>query len=828
MASFVLWWAAAELLAFAAFPLAFLLLRSLPDRGYTAAKPLGILLPAFLFWFAGALGVTGNDRGSVLLIAAVFVLLGLALAALQREALVDFFETHLRYLLTVEALFLAIFAWFTLVRAFVPEIEATEKQFELAFLNGVSRTPYFPPPDTWLSGHVMNYYYFGWVNVDFIDRLTQTVNSVGFNLGTPLTAALAAVTMFGLVFSLARALSPLTRHRWAAGFGLLAVVLLLFISNLEGVLELLAAHHVGSAGFYSLIGIEGLDARKTTSTWYPNEFWFWWRATRMGSGYNIMEFPYFSFMLGDLHPHVMVMPFTLLAFVFGWDLLAGEHQLDGRFWSREPLYLLVLGVLIGALGLLNAWDQPVALLLIFALALIANRRRFGSLTWPCLRASVLFLLPLLALGVILFLPYWGVFEKTDIVGISAIMISGMAPNPARDSMATPPLHLLLFWGPLFWLLLSFLAVHMRRTHASQLPVRYALLPLALACIPLGLWAVAIAGHAGVAGLAGELATRGGGLLTEVMLTLLLYLSLAALMRELAPQSQGDEAEPVQNAGSIAGSAVAASRTSLAVVFALVCTTIALLWILGAELFYVVESSFALRYNTVFKLWIQSWELGAIGAALGAAYILKDLRKPALVSRPARLAWSAATVALLLAALVYPIIATANRTNGLRGPLSLDGLAYFRRDYPADYAAAAWLSENARGTPVVLEAEGGNLAGNFSAEGARISELSGLPTVLGWLEHEQIHHGILAPLQLRSNDIKTVYTTPDPLIARSILQQYGVQYVVVGDLERRVYGDAGLLKFPQMGATVYRAPGMAIYDVTQPPAFAGVPSLPAAP
>jgi uncharacterized membrane protein len=121
-----------------------------------------------------------------------------------------------------------------------------------------------------------------------------------------------------------------------------------------------------------------------------------------------------------------------------------------------------------------------------------------------------------------------------------------------------------------------------------------------------------------------------------------------------------------------------------------------------------------------------------------------------------------------------------------------------------------------------------LAGNFSAEGSRISELSGLPTVLGWLEHEQIHHGILAPLQLRSNDIKTVYTTPDPLIARSILQQYGVQYVVVGDLERRVYGDAGLLKFPQMGATVYRAPGMAIYDVTQPPAFAGVPSLPAAP
>ena len=129
---------------------------------------------------------------------------------------------------------------------------------------------------------------------------------------------------------------------------------------------------------------------------------------------------------------------------------------------------------------------------------------------------------------------------------------------------------------------------------------------------------------------------------------------------------------------------------------------------------------------------------------------------------------------------------------------------------------------------MLEAEGGGvaLAGNFSAEGARISELTGLPTVLGWLEHEQIHHGVLAPLQRRSNDIRTIYTTNDPIIARSLLQQYGVRYVVAGDLERRVYGDTGLLKFAQMGATVYRAPGMTIYDVTQPPPFAAVPGLPA--
>jgi uncharacterized membrane protein len=186
------------------------------------------------------------------------------------------------------------------------------------------------------------------------------------------------------------------------------------------------------------------------------------------------------------------------------------------------------------------------------------------------------------------------------------------------------------------------------------------------------------------------------------------------------------------------------------------------------------------------------------------------------------------VLLLIAALVYPVTATLNRTNGFSGPRGLDGLAYFRQAYPADYAAAAWLSANVHGDPVELEAEGGQLAGNFSARGGRISELTGLPTVLAWLEHDEIHHGIVLPLQQRSIDIRTIYTTSDPIVAHSLLQQYKVQYVVVGDLERQVYGDSGLAKFDQMGAAVYRGAGITIYDITQPPPYQATPGLPSGP
>jgi uncharacterized membrane protein len=48
---------------------------------------------------------------------------------------------------------------------------------------------------------------------------------------------------------------------------------------------------------------------------------WWWRASRVLQDYAldggpreiIDEFPMFSYLLGDLHPHVLAMPFALLA-----------------------------------------------------------------------------------------------------------------------------------------------------------------------------------------------------------------------------------------------------------------------------------------------------------------------------------------------------------------------------------------------------------------------------------------------------------------------------------------------------------------------------------
>lgn len=850
MLDFFLWWLAVSVLSLAVFPLSFRLFRRLPDRGYAASKPLSILLASYLLWILAAIGLLANDRASVFLIVLILIVFGSFLGGRQRSAIRQFFQTEKRYVATVEGIFLAIFAWFALLRASAPDIAATEKPFELAFLNGVSHSHFFPPADPWYSGHAISYYYFGFLNVSFLDKLTGVSNGIGFNLGTPLTAALAAAVVFSLVYALVRMLVRSdTGRRRAMLFGLVAVVLLLFVSNLEGVLELAAAHGLGPAGFYQRLGINGLpvlnsangSALKTSSTWYPNDgwsFWWWWRATRMGSSWNIMEFPFFSFMLGDLHPHVLVIPYALLSLLFTWSLFAGDRTLDGNWWRREPLLFVVFAILLGALGLLNAWDQPTEFLVLAVVVALANARRLGIVrrdgdlheseqsgvmawNWETLRTTVLFVLPLLVASIVLYLPFWLVLQRPDITGIAPTLLTRAPDGSIRAAMATPPLHLLLFWGPLLWVCLAVLLVHARRSQALHYPARYFGWPLAATCVPFAAWLLVVAAELGVNGLVSELRARGSGLWTELILAILVFLALSALMREVLPLAarvkspgRSDKAARPLPARIAGGAGPWLGERPL--LFGLIALGIGLLFLLGAELFFVQEAEAPARANTVFKFWYQAWILLGIGDALGLAYVLRGFRPARFLRHPGRVVWAGVTAVILLAALIYPVTASASRANGFQGPLSLNGLSYWQRFDPADYAAAMWLSSHGKGkSPVVLEAEGGPLAGTYSPEGGRISELSGVPTVLGWSDHEWQERGKLAPVEARSQAIRSIYTTTDPNLAQQLLARYHIRYVVVGQLEREVYGAVGMAKFATMGAAVYTSPQVTIYDLETP-------------
>ena len=85
-------------------------------------------------------------------------------------------------------------------------------------------------------------------------------------------------------------------------------------------MEFIHVQDWGSDGFWEWIGIKGLDGSNTGSGLFPDNQWWWFRASRVidtlsdgqSLDYTITEFPIFSFILGDLHPHMISLPFVVL------------------------------------------------------------------------------------------------------------------------------------------------------------------------------------------------------------------------------------------------------------------------------------------------------------------------------------------------------------------------------------------------------------------------------------------------------------------------------------------------------------------------------------
>jgi len=147
MISVLSWWFLVEILGVAVWPLAFRLFGRLPDRGYLLSKPLGLLLVGYVYWLLVSFRFLSNDWVAVVFVIAL-VAGGSWWAALRGgweslAAIRGFVVEKRRALLVGEALFLLSFGLFAWLRSYYPEIMATEKPMELAFLNSILRSEHF-------------------------------------------------------------------------------------------------------------------------------------------------------------------------------------------------------------------------------------------------------------------------------------------------------------------------------------------------------------------------------------------------------------------------------------------------------------------------------------------------------------------------------------------------------------------------------------------------------------------------------------------------------------------------------------------------------------
>jgi uncharacterized membrane protein len=151
----------------------------------------------------------------------------------------------------------------------------------------------------------------------------------------------------------------------------------------------------------------------------------------------------------------------------------------------------------------------------------------------------------------------------------------------------------------------------------------------------------------------------------------------------------------------------------------------------------------------------------------------------------------------LLGLLWPINAAVSRLRQREGPFSLDARGPLRARDKGDAAAIEWLMANATAGSVVLEA-----SGDPYSEYARIATHTGIPTVMGWANHEGLWRANDPEIQDRLANIRTFYTARDARLAYEVLRKYGVTHVAIGNLERRTYPNAdAVARFPFLAPVV---------------------------
>ncbi len=858
--AFLSWYLAVTVAGLIALPLAFRLFALLPDRGYTLARPFGLLTSGYVFWLLGSLGFVRNDAAGVLIAALIVALVGATW--LRREGWAElraWLATQRGLILAVEALFLLAFAAWAWVRAHNPDILGTEKPMEFMFINAILRSPAFPPNDAWLAGYSISYYYFGYVLVAALIKVTGVASAVGFNLALALLFALSVTGALGVALNLIAltkeegerkraeahlrpSSSVLLPSFWPA---LLAPLIIVVAGNFYGVLRLAHANGIlagaqipalryntgapelgGGApgaqfGFFNLytwLDLKGMNtapapvAPGAAFNWDPG-FWWWFNGARVTHDRNLLgqeteaitEMPAFSFILGDLHPHVLALPFVFLALALTLHWLLWAQRSESGDWRvmlrAEAAPLLLTALVLGGLAFLNTWDFPIYLFVVTAALTLGSAQAWG---WQKLRAQwrmvATFAIALLVPGVALYLPFYVGFQT---------QAGGLLPNliyPTRFQQTVVFFAHTLIGALLFLIWLS-------RRERAWLDRRAAW------------WA-------------------GGGLLALLLLVAVTLALVAALSPDLsgfaaqfvAPLSLGEALAltvqrrlidsftalvPALMIGLCVGLAVGAVRGRLkidipianrqsstlhspAVLLSLVLLLTGALLLIGPEFVYL-RDNFGSRMNTIFKFYFQTWVLWGLAGAFGLWLMAQH-------ARPWVWRLSAGMMVLAIgASLVYTIAATFSATRGFAGPPTLDGMAYFARSYPNDWAAIQWLNQNVPGTPTLAEGIGGQywIEGRFS----RLSMATGLPTVMGWPGHQGQWRGrYFGKVAGREDQIRNLYQSRswDEAALRT-LDEHGIEYVVWSDLERQKYGRSGEAKFAELMRPVFQSGDLTLYQ-----------------
>ena len=829
----VIWWLAVIGLGWLAFPLTFAIFRGLPSKGYVLSRILSILLISYFVWITASAELFQNSRGTHLLALLIIVILSGMVLMRRGGEIRTFVRENLAFIGVVELVAVGLYLAAIFIRVRNPDvwdvIWGGEKPMDLTYFTAVLKSTTFPPYDPWFAGGYINYYYYGFVYTGVLTKLLGIVPTIAYNLNLSMLFSFTGLGVFSIAYDLVawrreigdwrleighnlqsrnRRLPISNLNKKAITAGLIAATLAIILGNLAEVGVLTDAwHRAGNPTLEESVPLVGTAVRTLDGGFkilsgqpapiYPGD-WFW-TATRAlnwndGEAAPITEFPFFTFLYGDLHAHMIALPLTMLALAWAVSLVlkARDRRLEigdlpedvsisnlqspiFTSWWETVLIWFVGALSIGVLQATNIWDLPTyGVIGVLAIIYVAFEQNGRSLNLKLLGQIGMQTAVLIGLTFLLFWPFASNFG------------AGFTSIGVWDGSTSHLGNYLVIYGLFLFFVLTHLVREFRAwartwTEDGLRQWEPAAGPLLLA---LGLYIILIL-----------ILFRMAYWIAPVVLTLTVVAGLLGLRPNLP----------------------AARRIVLILIASALGIT------LFVE-FFVVENTVG-RMNTVFKFYMQVWLLFSVVGGTTAVWAWPSIQKKETV----RKVWLAALGVLVAAAALYPILATKAKWDvrlTQEAPVTLDGMAFMPfanysengANVPLsfDYEALKWMQQNIPGSPVVAEGYSDNY---YRSVTNRVAMYTGLPGIIGWSGHQRQQRAILPGqfIDQRLQDVGTLYNSLQTQEAINIINKYDISYIYVGQLEWVLYSPDGLNKFDQMVEMglleeVYRNAGTSIYEV----------------
>ena len=390
----ICWWLALEVIGLVSFPLVSRVCTGLTDKGYSISKLVGLVILTYFTWMFSSLKILPFGLGSIIL---AFVLLAVLSVGFGRKQL-RIADWPRKQIIISDAIFSAFFVISVLIMLGSPDIYfsgANDAYFNYAFIGSILRTDYFPPPDPWLAGASMPYYYGGHLLTAVLVTVTKVPPAISFNLAGAMFFALAIGAAYGLGYNI-------TKRKL---YGFLTAFFVCIVGYMAGAFQLMAflSHH-------QILGYQPSGA-SNIAEWL---LWFdFWTAPWLIDG-AIVHYPYFSFLMGDLHSFFMSVPFQLMFIMLIFALFQKGKVKKGNLGLDTLLDIFILGLCLGFFSILNTWEYPTYVIFV-VLAFVFLRIK------PSIKGTLVVPVTIIIISFIFYLPYYSSGGVSGFRGMGEVM-----------------------------------------------------------------------------------------------------------------------------------------------------------------------------------------------------------------------------------------------------------------------------------------------------------------------------------------------------------------------------------------------------------------------